>query len=37
MVQDLIDETYHKFKSVVAAGRDAAHEKNQDGRPPPVD
>ena len=30
MVQNLIDETYGKFKSVVAEGRKAAHEKNQD-------
>jgi protease IV len=33
MVQGLIDETYQKFKSVVAAGRGAAHEENKmDGR-----
>jgi protease IV len=33
LVQGLIDETYQKFKSVVAAGRDAAHEENKkDGR-----
>jgi len=33
MVQGLINETYQKFKGVVAAGRDAAHQKNQkDGR-----
>jgi protease-4 len=33
MVQGLIDETYQKFKSVVIAGRGAAHEKNKkDGR-----
>ena len=30
MVQNLIDETYAKFKSVVADGRKAAHEKNKD-------
>jgi protease-4 len=30
----LIDETYQKFKDVVAAGRDAAHAKNKkQGRP----
>jgi protease-4 len=29
MVQGLIDETYQKFKGVVAAGRAAAHEKNK--------
>jgi protease-4 len=28
LVQDLIDETYGKFKSVVADGRGLAHEKN---------
>jgi protease-4 len=34
MVQDLIDETYDRFKSVVASGRNAAHDKNKDkGRP----
>ncbi len=34
MVQDLIDETYNRFKTVVATGRDAAHDKNKDeGRP----
>ncbi len=34
MVQNLIDETYGKFKSVVSEGRKAAHEKNKDmGRP----
>lgn len=33
MVQGLIDETYQKFKSVVAAGRVAAYEENKkDGR-----
>jgi len=30
MVQSLIDETYGKFKSVVASGRQRAAEKNQD-------
>ena len=30
MVQALIDETYGKFKSVVAAGRKRAQEKNKD-------
>jgi protease-4 len=30
MVQSLIDETYGKFKSVVASGRKQAQEKNQD-------
>jgi protease-4 len=29
MVQGLIDETYQKFKNVVASGRNAAHEKNK--------
>jgi protease-4 len=29
MVQGLIDETYQKFKNIVADGRNAAHEKNQ--------
>ncbi len=29
MVQDLIDQTYGKFKSVVAEGRKLAHEKNK--------
>jgi len=29
MVQGLIDETYQKFKDVVASGRDAAHEINK--------
>ena len=34
MVQALIDETYAKFKDVVAKGRDAAHEANKkDGKP----
>jgi protease IV len=31
MVQKLIDETYAKFKSVVAAGRAYAHDKNKNG------
>jgi protease IV len=30
MVQNLIDETYGRFKAVVADGRKAAHEKNKD-------
>jgi protease-4 len=29
MVQGLIDQTYQKFKGVVAEGRNAAHEKNK--------
>ncbi len=29
MVQDLIDETYGKFKAIVADGRSAAHEANK--------
>jgi protease-4 len=34
LVQDLIDETYQKFKGVVADGRGLAHEKNgKEGRP----
>jgi protease-4 len=34
MVQGLIDETYQKFKSVVAEGRKCAHEKNKnEGKP----
>jgi protease-4 len=38
MVQGLIDETYQKFKDVVAAGRDAAHAKNKkEGRPLALD
>ena len=38
MVQGLIDETYRKFKDVVAAGRDAAHAKNKkEGRPLALD
>ena len=32
MVQKLIDETYQKFKSVVAEGRKAAHDKNDDAK-----
>jgi len=30
MIQALIDETYGKFKAVVAQGRTSAHEKNRD-------
>ncbi|HTQ49539.1 MAG TPA: signal peptide peptidase SppA [Candidatus Acidoferrales bacterium] len=38
MVQGLIDETYQKFKDVVAAGRDAAHARNKkEGRPLALD
>jgi len=38
MVQNLIDETYNQFKSVVAAGRNDAHEKNKnEGRPLALD
>jgi protease-4 len=34
MVQDLIEETYQKFKGVVADGRSRAHAKNgKEGRP----
>jgi protease IV len=34
MVQALIDETYNRFKTVVAQGRAAAHEQNkEEGRP----
>jgi protease IV len=34
MVQSLIDETYQKFKGVVASGRAQAHEKNgKEGKP----
>jgi len=33
MVQSLIDETYGKFKSVVAKGRAEAHEKNKKNPP----
>jgi protease IV len=29
MVQGLIDETYQKFKNIVASGRNTAHEKNK--------
>ncbi len=32
MVQSLIDETYGKFKSVVADGRMQAHKKNKDNK-----
>jgi len=34
MVQKLIDDTYGKFKSVVAAGRSNAHEKNKGNKNP---
>jgi protease-4 len=38
MVQALIDETFQKFKGVVRAGRDQAHEKNKnEGRPLALD
>ncbi len=38
MVQSLIDETYQKFKDVVAAGRDSAHDQNKkEGRPLALD
>jgi protease-4 len=30
MIQALIDQTYNRFKTVVAEGRKAAHEKNED-------
>ena len=33
MVQKLIDETYAKFKSVVAEGRKSAHDENDETRP----
>jgi len=32
MLQSLIDQTYAKFKDVVAAGRKNAHEKNENGK-----
>ncbi len=32
MVQTLIDETYGKFKSVVAKGRQEAHQKNKENK-----
>jgi protease-4 len=32
MVQKLIDETFEKFKGVVAAGRKDAHDKSKDGK-----
>ena len=32
MVQTLIDETYGKFKNVVAEGRKQAHDKNKDNK-----
>lgn len=38
MVQNLIDQTYDQFKSVVAAGRANAHERNKnEGRPLALD
>jgi protease-4 len=38
MVQNLIDQTYDRFKNVVAAGRADAHEKNKsEGRPLALD
>jgi protease-4 len=38
MVQGLINETYQKFKDVVAAGRAAAHDQNKkEGRPLALD
>jgi protease-4 len=37
MVQDLVIQTYDKFKGVVASGRDAAHEKNKDEGQPLAD
>jgi protease-4 len=37
LVQDLITETYGKFKGVVASGRNAAHEKNKDEGQPLAD
>jgi protease-4 len=38
MVQSLIDETYQKFKDVVAAGRSGAHDQNKkEGRPLALD
>jgi len=33
MVQKLIDETYARFKSVVAEGRKGAHDKNDETKP----
>jgi protease-4 len=37
MVQDLVLQTYGKFKGVVASGRNAAHEKNKDEGQPLAD
>jgi protease-4 len=38
IMQGLINETYQKFKNVVAAGREAAHAKNKsEGRPLALD
>ena len=37
LVQGLIDETYKKFKSVVAEGRDAAHDLNKKAGQPLAD
>jgi protease IV len=32
LVQDFIDETYHKFKHVVADGRNTAYDRNKDSK-----
>src|ERR1700722_12454492 len=37
LVQSLIDQTYQKFKGVVAEGRNAAHQKNKDEGQPLAD
>jgi protease IV len=37
LVQDLVNQTYAKFKGVVADGRNAAHEKNKDEGQPLAD
>jgi protease IV len=37
LVQGLIDQTYQKFKGVVAEGRNAAHQKNKDEGQPLAD
>lgn len=37
LVQDLVLQTYDKFKGVVASGRDAAHDKNKDEGQPLAD
>ena len=37
MVQDLVTQTYDKFKGVVASGRNGAHEKNKDEGQPLAD